>query len=193
MIVIQDILISEDLLTEKFVCNLSKCKGACCWEGDYGAPVGNEEIETINKLLPAILPQLPPHSQELIAAEGGFEFFDDPDLYGTRCHSDGACVFLTFDELGIAKCGIEKTFEMGLIDYRKPISCHLYPLRVNRNETLDYEVWNYETWDICSAACTLGSDLKVPVYAFLKDAIIRYKGEEFYEELQQAGTHFQSK
>ena len=98
----------------------------------------------------------------------------------------GHAFFMTFDDQGIAKCGIEKTFEDGDIELKKPMSCHLYPIRVNVNEPASFEAWNYDLWEVCSPACELGKKESVPVYKFLKEAIIRYKGEDFYEELDLA-------
>jgi len=99
---------------------------------------------------------------------------------------------MVYDDNGSAKCGIEKTQQIGEIDFKKPLSCHLYPIRVTKQEPASFEAWNYDTWDICSAACHLGKKEQVPVYIFLKDAIIRYKGEEFYEELHQAVLHIKN-
>lgn len=189
MIAIQDVLISEDIVKEEFVCNLSACKGACCWEGDYGAPVTEQEISTIIQLLPDIYENLSIESQSLLDKDGPFAYYSEPDFTGTNLHTDGSCVFMTFDEKGIAKCGIEKSKEQGKIDYTKPRSCHLYPIRVTKNVELNFEAWNFDRWEICTAACSNGKALKIPVYKFLKNAIIDYKGEAFYEELRAAANH----
>lgn len=192
MLIIQDVLISDDVTEQKFICNLSACKGACCWEGDYGAPVTEEEVETIQSVLHLIKPNLSVESNQLLEEEGAFDVFAEDKWTGTRLHPDGSCVFMTFDDVGSAKCGIEKTKEQGTIDYKKPLSCHMYPIRVNKQEPLSFEAWNYDQWDICSPACTLGEQESVPVYQFLKDAIVRYKGSEFYEELHEAALHMQN-
>jgi len=186
MIIIQDVLISDDVIEQGFVCNLRACKGACCWEGDYGAPVNAEEQKIIKSNLDKIRPNLGMESNALLDEKGCFDTYSETNFTGTTLHDNGACVFMTFDDNGIAKCGIEKTFESGEIDYRKPLSCHLYPIRIHVNEPASFEAWNYDVWDICSPACALGEKESVPIYQFLKSAIIRYKGEAFYEELEHA-------
>jgi len=189
MLIVQDVLISDDVVEKEFICNLSACKGACCWEGDYGAPVTHEEEATILKVLDVIKPNLSIESQNLLEKKGAFDVFTDEKWRGTRLHDDGSCVFMTFDETGTAKCGIEGTQQSGDIEFKKPLSCHLYPIRVSKQEPATFEAWNYDTWDICSPACDLGKKESVPVYKFLKDAIVRYKGEHFYDELDQAAEH----
>lgn len=186
MIIIQDVLISDDVVEQEFICNLSACKGACCWEGDYGAPVTPEEESTILSILDKVRPNLSIESNQLLDEKGCFDEYAEPKFRGTTLHENGSCVFMTFDDNGVAKCGIEKTFESGEIDFKKPLSCHLYPIRINVNEPASFEAWNYDLWEVCSPACELGKKESVPVYKFLKDAIIRYKGEEFYEELEHA-------
>ena len=186
MIIIQDVLISDDVVEQEFICNLSACKGACCWEGDYGAPVTREEEETILSILDKVRPNLSIESNRLLDQKGCFDVYSETKFTGTTLHENGACVFMTFDENGIAKCGIEKTYEDGDIDFKKPLSCHLYPIRVTVNEPASFEAWNYDVWDVCSPACELGKKESVPIYKFLKEAIIRYKGEAFYEELEHA-------
>lgn len=183
MFVIQDILVSEALLEEQFVCHLDKCKGACCWEGDYGAPLEPDEIDTLHHLLPEIKGFLTAESIALIEQGGPTEFFAEPGFRGTRLHENGACAFLTFDADGVAKCGIEQAYEADAINWKKPVSCHLYPVRIKKIEHMSFEALNYDKWDICSAACTLGSKLKVPLYVFVKDALVRKYGEDFWNEL----------
>jgi len=189
MIVIQDTLISEEIIEEKFFCDLNACKGACCTEGDYGAPVEESEMEDIRKHMKAIIENLPQRSKDILQNEDGFMFYKKPKVWGTLCHKDGACIFLTTNELGISICGIEKTWREGKIPIHKPISCHLYPIRISRNDIIGFEAWNYDRWDICSAACSKGEKEKMPVYKFVKDAIIRSKGVAFYEELEAAAMH----
>jgi hypothetical protein len=186
MIIIQDVLISDDVVEQEFICNLSACKGACCWQGDYGAPVSAEEQSTILSILEKIRPNLSLESNALLDEKGCFQEYSETKFTGTTLHKDGSCVFMTFGENGVAKCGIEKTYDSGEIEYKKPLSCHLYPIRVNVNEPASFEAWNYDLWNICSPACELGKKESVPVYQFLKDAIVRYKGEDFYEELDHA-------
>lgn len=186
MLVIQDVLISEDILEEQFHCNLNACKGACCREGDYGAPVTQEEMQQIQDILPELEPFLSETSVDMLQSQSPFMYYKNPGVWGTRCHQDGGCVFLVKGKDGIAKCGIENAFQQGAIQIKKPISCHLYPIRISKNEIAGFEAWNYDRWDICNAACTLGKEKQMPVFRFVKDAIIRLKGEEFYDELEAA-------
>jgi Fe-S-cluster containining protein len=190
MLVIQDILISDDITDEKFFCDLTACKGACCTEGDYGAPLEQQEMETITAYIDIIAENLPEKSKTLLEAENGFTFYKKPKVWGTTCHEDGACIFLTKNTLGISVCGIEKTWHEGKIPFQKPISCHLYPIRISTNEIAGFEAWNYDRWDICAAACQKGQKEKMPLYQFVKDAVIRKKGQEFYDELKAAAEHF---
>ena len=186
MLIIQDTLISEDIVEEKFACDLYACKGACCIEGDYGAPLEQVEMKYIEQYKDIIIGSLPEKSKAYLREKPGFEFYKEYKTWGTSCHEDGACVFMTRDELGIALCGIEKTWREGKIPFQKPISCHLYPIRISSNEISGFEAWNYDQWDICTAACDRGQKESIPLYRFVKDAIIRKKGVEFYEELDAA-------
>lgn len=189
MIVIQDVLISDEILKEFFACQLQSCKGACCIEGDYGAPLSPLEKNEITQNKVSITPYLTEESKHFLAQAPGFEYREKENLWVTSCHEDGACVFMYKNELGIAFCGIEKSFRDGLSTFKKPISCHLYPIRVTKNEIAGFEAWNYDRWDICAAGCQHGHDEKIPLYQFLREAIIRYKGEAFYEELAAAADH----
>ncbi len=129
MINIDDKLISADVIEKNFVCNLSKCKGACCWEGDFGAPLTKEEIVIIDESLQHFQEDLPERSQEYLKTNSFYNEYDKSQFDGTALHEDGACVFLTVDN-GISMCGIEKANQEGKTELRKPISCHLYPIRV---------------------------------------------------------------
>jgi len=189
MLVIQNTLISEEIIEEQFHCNLAACKGACCHEGDYGAPVDADEEKIINQYLDVIKTNLTSEAIEYINREGALTYYKKPKVLGTTCLPDGACVFLTKNELGISICGIEKTWYEGKIPFQKPSSCHLYPIRISTNDIIGFEAWNYDRWDICSAACVKGKEEKMPIYRFVKDAIIRKKGQEFYDELDAAAQH----
>ena len=186
MLIIQDKLVSEDVVEKKFICNLNACKGACCWEGDFGAPLEEEELETLENVYEAVRPFLQPESIQRIEEVGLYEWTEVQQEYSTTLMKNGACVFMTVNELGIAGCGIERAYHAGVTDFKKPISCHLYPIRVSKNEVTDFEALNYDQWDICSAACALGEEEQVPVYQFLKEPLIRKYGEDFYEELDAA-------
>jgi Protein of unknown function (DUF3109) len=195
MIMVQDKLVSDELVEEQFICNLSKCKGACCWEGDFGAPVDEDEMRIMTREYSKIRPFLREEGQSVIDTEGVYQVFKDGDdtQYGATLLSDGRCAFLTFGSGGVAQCGIEKAWKAGATDFRKPISCHLYPIRVSKNEIAGFEALNYDRWDICSAACQLGKEEQVPVYQFLKEAIVRKYGEDFYEELDATAQFMKSR
>jgi uncharacterized protein DUF3109 len=186
LVIIQDILVSEDVLTEHFACQLNVCKGACCWEGDFGAPLEAAEVNTLAAIYGDLKPFLRPEGIEGIEATGVSVFYEEMKGPGTPLLAGGACAFLNFEENGTAKCGIEKAFEAGVTDFRKPISCHLYPVRVAKNEEVNFEALNYDRWDICSAACAAGEKARLPVFRFVKEAIERKYGEAFYEELEAA-------
>lgn len=190
MILIQEVLVSQELLEERFMCELGSCKGACCWLGDYGAPLEPEEMDVLEKILPQVSGFLAEESREKIKEDGPYSYYKGSGKYGTSLMPDGACVFMTRDEKGIAGCGIEQAFFAGETDFRKPISCHLYPVRVTKNPHMDFEALNYERWDICKAACSFGEQHKMPLYRFVKDALIRKYGEAFYLELDEVASQW---
>ena len=192
MIIVQDKLVSEDIVLEQFICNLTKCKGACCWEGDSGAPLELEELDILDEIYPKVRPFLTKEGQKVIDTEGGYVQDEDDGSYGTSLINNGPCAFMTKDSMGTALCGIEQAWKEGVVEFRKPISCHLYPIRVIKNEKQGFEALNYDRWDICSAACKLGEEHQVPVYQFLKDAIIRKYGDAFYDELDAAAAYIKS-
>lgn len=182
MIIVGNALVSEDILEKKFACQIDKCKGECCVQGDAGAPLLKDEADIILDIYDKIEPYI---SAEGIAEikENGFVTRDtDGDLV-TVCRSSGECVFVVYESNGIASCAIEKAHSAGDIDFKKPISCHLYPIRAKKYGS--YVAMNYHHWDICSDACKAGYEMNVPVYEFLKEAIIRKMGEEWYQELSE--------
>lgn len=185
MIIVQDKLVSDELVEEYFICNLEACKGACCWEGDSGAPLERSELDDLERIYPAVKPFLSPAGIQTIERQGTAVWFEEAGEWGTPLLDSGPCAYMTLVD-GVAQCGIEQAWKAGATDFRKPISCHLYPIRVARNEELDFEALNYHQWSICSAACALGEKERVPVYRFLREAIIRKFGEAFYEELDAA-------
>ena len=175
-------IVSERILEEDFVCNLSACKGACCVAGDAGAPLDKEEVEILKDVYPKIKSLLRSEGVAAIEKEGTATK-NDFDEYETTLVNNAECAYVLFDDNNIAKCGIEEAYNKGLIDWKKPISCHLYPIRVKKFS--EFEAVNYEQWDICDPACTLGASLKVPVYKFVKEALVRKFGEEWYWELEK--------
>ena len=188
MIQIYDKLISEDLFSEEFVCNLAKCKGICCVEGDAGAPLNEDETKILDEIYPKIKPYLRPEGIQAIEEQGTYTLDFEGDLV-TPLVNNAECAYVIFDEKGYTKCAIEKAYEDGVIDWQKPISCHLYPIRIT--EYSNFSAINYHEWDICSDACTLGKELGVKVYQFLKKPLIRKYGEEFYQTLSEAAEEWE--
>ena len=188
MIQIDDKLISEDLFSEEFVCNLAKCKGICCVEGDAGAPLDEDETKILDKIYPKIKSYLRPEGIQAIEEQGTYTLDFEGDLV-TPLVNNAECAYVIFDEKGYTKCAIEKAYEDGVIYWQKPISCHLYPIRIT--EYSNFSAINYHEWDICSDACTLGKELGVKVYQFLKKPLIRKYGEEFYQTLSEAAEEWE--
>ncbi|MBM3454428.1 MAG: DUF3109 family protein [Bacteroidetes bacterium] len=177
---IDDKIISSELFRKKFVCDLNSCKGACCVEGDGGAPLTQDEVTGIKENLTHILPYLSKASKKEIAQNGFYTEDSDGEKH-TKLMPEGACVFVSTNSKGINSCAIEQSFRDQKSSHHKPISCHLYPIRVKKFGNL--EALNYEEWSICRAACVLGELKQVRVVEFLKDPLIRAYGEDFYTEL----------
>ena len=188
MIQIDDKLISEDLFSEEFVCNLAKCKGICCVDGDAGAPLDEDETKILDEIYPKIKSYLRSEGIQAIEEQGTYTLDFEGDLV-TPLVNNAECAYVIFDEKGYTKCAIEKAYEDGVIDWQKPISCHLYPIRIT--EYSNFSAINYHEWDICSDACTLGKELGVKVYQFLKKPLIRKYGEEFYQTLSEAAEEWE--
>lgn len=187
MIAVGDVLVADDVITAQFVCDLNACKGGCCVDGDCGAPLTEEETLIIEEIYPIIRPDLKEEYVEEIE-RNGTHVIDDQYGYVTPTINGGICTYAYTDELGIVKCAIEKAWREGKINFQKPISCHLYPIRVT--EQPGYVAVNYEPRKkLCRPACKLGKSLKVPVYQFLKTPIIRKWGEEFYEALDATAKY----
>ena len=183
MIQIDDKIISFDVFEKKFVCDLSTCKGACCVEGDAGAPLTNKELD----VLPYIYDQVKPYmrTEGIVEIEKqGFFVVDGDGDNTTPLVNNKECAFVVFDENEMARCTIEQAYNDGKIDFKKPISCHLFPIRIK--EYRDFDAVNYEAINICKPACDCGEQLQVPVYSFLKEPLIRLYGEEWYGKLIEA-------
>lgn len=183
MIKIGEVLVSDDVVEKEFVCNLDKCKGACCVEGDFGAPLNEDELPILEEIYPIVKPYLTKDAIRVIEKLGTHTTDDDGDLC-TPVIDGRECVYAIYDKQGILKCGIEQAYLDGKITWKKPISCHLYPIRITSKK--NFEALNYNKWHICSPACVLGKELQVPVYKFLKEPLIRKYGEQWYGELEQA-------
>ena len=180
MLQIGDILVSDDIKSVEFVCHLEKCKGACCVEGDLGAPLEEDELQVMKDIQKAVAPYLTPDVKKAIAEQGPYILDEDGD-YSTPTIGGKECAYAHYDEKGVLKCGIEQAYLDKKIEFRKPISCHLYPIRITKKK--GFEAVNYHKWSICSAACVLGKSLEVPLYKFLKDPLIRKYGKKWYNEL----------
>jgi len=192
MLIVKGKLMGDEILQEHFLCNLEACKGACCWEGDWGAPLESTERQTLERIYDDLKPYLSPEGRRVLEEEGLFTYYKDAKDYGTPLIKNGACAYMTYTEEGIATCGIEQAYHEGKTDFRKPISCHLYPIRINREDKTGFEALNYDRWDICSAACQKGKEQQMPIYQFAKAALIRKYGAEFYAELEAAAQHLNS-
>ncbi len=180
MIVVENAVISDDIAENYFVCDLTKCKGACCVEGDLGAPLLTEELPAIEEVYPAVEPYLTEEGKEAIKKQGMYVFDEDGE-FSTPTIDGKECAYATYDENGILKCSFEQAFNDKKTKFKKPISCHLYPIRITKYD--DYDAVNYDRWEICNPACKLGMELKVPLYKFLKEPLIRKFGKEWYDKL----------
>lgn len=181
MLAIQKTLVSLDLLERHFVCDLQACKGACCVKGDAGAPLTDEEINLLENIVEDIWPFLDEEGRAAISEKGVFEIDVEGDM-GTTLLENGRCAFAVVDHNGMVSCGIEKAQREGVIDFKKPISCHLYPVRIKEYES--YDAVNYDKWKICEPACACGKELDVQLFKFLKEALIRKYGSDWYDELE---------
>jgi len=178
-------IVSLDILEKKFLCDLLKCKGACCVEGDSGAPVTAEEVKAIQEAYPEVSLNLAESHREEIRKQG-FAVVDlDGDLV-TPLVDNKQCVY-TYEENSILKCGIEKAFLDGKINFRKPVSCHLFPIRITEYKRFD--AVNYQQIDICKPGRQCGKSQQLPLYVFLKEPLIRKYGEEWYEQLKYAAEN----
>jgi hypothetical protein len=182
MIAIDQILVSEDLFSKKFVCELSSCHGACCVQGDSGAPLEAEEIEELKKVLPMAEKYMTEEGKKEIRERGVYEVDSDGDFVTPLMGKKGACAFVTF-EGSVAKCSIEKAWAAGESEFRKPVSCHLYPIRIEK--LAYYTALNFHSWEVCKPALQLGKKLDVPVFRFLKEPLIRRFGQELYEQIEE--------
>ena len=181
-------IVSENIIEKDFVCNLSACKGACCIDGDAGAPLDPEEVKILNDIYPKVKPFLRKEGIAAIEAQGTHITSDFGD-YETPLIDGADCAYVIFDDKKTALCGIEEAYNQGEISWKKPVSCHLYPIRIKQYS--EFSAVNYENWEICDDACTLGKELQVPVYKFVKEALIRKFGEDWYAELEKVAETYQ--
>ena len=174
-------IVSEEILEREFVCNLSACKGTCCIDGDAGAPLNEDETKILEEIYPKVKPYLRPEGIAAIEAQGTWVKGEDGDFETTLIEGKD-CAYVIFDG-ETALCGIEQAYNEGIVSWKKPVSCHLYPIRVK--DFTEFTAVNYDKWHICDDACTLGKELQVPVYKFVKEALIRRFGEDWYLELEK--------
>jgi hypothetical protein len=189
MIAIDNILISDQLVEEQFVCDLTKCKGGCCEDGDAGAPLDVDELNHLNNSYEEVKPYMTAEGIKEIEKQGKY-VYDQEFGWVTPTINSEICAYGYKDKQGIVKCAIEQAYNDGKITWKKPISCHLFPIRLKKSRDGQTEFVNYEPReDLCAAACKLGKKLKVPAYIFLKESIIRKYGETFYETLDATAQH----
>lgn len=191
MIAIENTVVSEDVFDKKFVCDLTACKGQCCVSGDSGAPLDKDELELLDEVYESVKPYMTDKGINAVEKYGTYVKDADGDYTTTLVSAGAECAFVYFDEQQIAKCAIEKAYLDEKIAWKKPISCHLYPIRITAYK--DYDAVNYHSWEICKPACECGSKLDVPVFKFLKEPLIRKYGEEWYNELSNVFTLYNNK
>jgi hypothetical protein len=182
MLQIEDTIISLDIIEKKFICDLTKCKGACCVIGDSGAPLKEEEGTLLKEIYKDIKPFLRQEGIEAIEKLGVYVIDSDNDMV-TPLINNKECAYTIFEH-GIAKCAIELAYNEKVINFQKPVSCHLYPIRVTKYSKFD--ALNYHVWDICKPATNLGNLNNLPLHAFLKTPLVREYGEEWYKQLELA-------
>ncbi|MBI3509599.1 MAG: DUF3109 family protein [Bacteroidetes bacterium] len=190
MIEIGRTLISDDVVEKKFVCDLHACKGACCVHGDSGAPLEKEETEILEKIYDKVKPYLTEKGIAAIEKQGTWLKDSDGDKVTPLVNGNKECAYTVFEN-GMALCGIEMAWKDGKIKWQKPISCHLYPVRITAHKSFD--AVNYEKWNICKPACACGEKLEVPVYKFVKTALVRKYGSEWFEQLEAAAEFVANK
>jgi len=174
-------IVSEEILENDFVCNLTACRGACCVDGEAGAPLEDKETEKLVDIYENVKPFLRREGIEAIENQGAFVKGEDGE-WETPLIGNSECAYVIFSGEGIAKCGLEEAHNQGATDWKKPVSCHLYPVRIK--EYTELIAVNYHQWQICDPACSLGAELQVPIYKFVKEALVRKFGEAWYRELE---------
>jgi Protein of unknown function (DUF3109) len=189
VIAIENKLISDEVIEAQFVCDLNKCKGGCCEDGDAGAPLEKEETQILESIFETVKPYLTSEGLQEIERVGLFRY-DQEFGWVTPTIQGKMCAYGTLDKNGVIKCGIEKAYYDGKLDWKKPISCHLYPIKTKKSRNRNQEYVNYEPRKgMCDPGCALGKQLKTPVYVFLKEALIRKYGEDFYSALEATAKH----
>lgn len=179
MLIVENCIISENIADKCFCCDLDQCKGQCCVEGDAGAPLEEDEVAILEKIYPEVKPYMTEEGQRVVEATG----VASKDNAGEPCTplvDNRECAYVVWEE-GKALCAIEKAYRDGKIDYKKPVSCHLYPIRVD--DYGEFTALNYHEWDVCKSAVCKGKAAGEPLYQYLKEPLVRRFGEEWYNEL----------
>jgi hypothetical protein len=195
VIVVENVIISDEIAEAQFVCDLNKCKGGCCEEGDAGAPLDDDELDIIIDMFEKIRPYLSEAALKEIERKGKYVYHKEFGWVTPTLGNDNEiCVYGSRDERGIIKCAFEQAYNDGVIEWKKPLSCHFFPIIQKKGKRDNYDRMNYEPREnLCKPACSLGKKLKVPVYQFLKEPIIRKYGEEFYKALDKAAQAYTGK
>lgn len=178
MFVVDDVFISDDLVEAAFCCNLGACHGACCVQGTSGAPLTPDEREEVDRVLPLVKHRLRPEALKVIDSKGAWEDLGD-EYYATTCVGEAECVFVRYDG-PVAKCSIQEAYHEGKTSFEKPISCHLYPIRIEQMG--EYEALNYERIEICKPAVKFGRRKGVGLAEFLEGPLVRKYGREWYDQ-----------
>jgi hypothetical protein len=189
MIAIDNVLLTDQIIEEHFVCDLTACKGACCVDGDAGAPLQKSELKEVNAALQHVKPLMRKEGLEAIETQGNY-VYNEEFGWVTPTVNNAICAYGIYDEQGVVKCAFEQAYNDGKIKWKKPISCHLFPIIVKQSTDKETLYANYSPRKHnCKAACSLGKKLKVPVFEFLKEPLIRRFGKSFYEALQATAQH----
>ena len=186
LIVIDNVLVSDEVVAKQFVCDLAKCKGGCCEDGDAGAPLGEDELDIVLEMYEKVKPYLSEAAIAEIEKKGKYVYHREFGWVTPTLGNDSEiCVYGVRGKDGIIKCAFEQAYNDGIITWKKPVSCHLFPIIAKKGKNGNYDKMNYEPREkLCNPACALGKKLQVPTYQFLKDAVIRKYGEDFYNALE---------
>lgn len=181
MFIVDGVVVQEAVLSSCFSCDVQQCKGACCtFEGGSGAPLQSEEIAAIEEALPKVIQRLSPRAKQVIEQEGAIQWFGSTPVL--NCVENKECIFVTYTADGIARCVLEQAYTDGIITFRKPLSCHLFPIRITH---APFPVLSIEKFSECEAGWRKGEEEKIPLLSFLRDALVRCFGSEWYEKLQK--------